>query len=124
MGIDFLRKILVVDDEELGQAAMEALLSTCGFSTETTGNSHDAVRIANELNPDLVIIDWYLEGKTNGLQVLFSVRTTLGNIAAIIMSGSSSSTIKTQVAAVPNCEYLEKPFQLVDFLAAVDRLDV
>ena len=119
-----MRKILVVDDEELGQEAMQALLSTCGFSTETTGNGKEAVEMANELNPDLVIIDWYLEGQTTGLHVLFNVRSNLGNIAAIIMSGSSSSTIRTQVAEVPNCEYLEKPFLLSDFLAAVERLDV
>ena len=119
-----MRKILVVDDDELGQESMQAILSTSGYSVDTTGFADQAIKMANELKPHLVIIDWFLGGEVNGLQVLSSVRSNLGNIGAIIMSGSSSFDIKSQVAAVPNCEYLEKPFQLTDFQSAVDRLDI
>ena len=103
---------------------MEAVLSTCGFLTETTGSGDAAIQLANDLNPDLLILDWYLDGTMNGLEVLNSIRSTRDSIAAIIMSGSSEQTIKSQVAEVSNCEYLEKPFRLVDFLAAVDRLQI
>lgn len=102
--------------------------------TATTGSDlrpaaiYDSGRIAKQLRSmRTCCAGWHSLDRhdgADGLQVLSAIRSSLGNIAAIIMSGSESTRIKTQLAAVVNCEYLEKPFRLSKFLSTVDRLDI
>ena len=51
------KKILVVDDDKVLLKILDERLSTSGYSVAYTTNGKDAVSIAKERRPDLIILD-------------------------------------------------------------------
>ena len=52
-----VKKILVVDDEEIVRLSLEKELSAAGYSVLTAENGKDGIRIAQEQEPDLILLD-------------------------------------------------------------------
>lgn len=118
--------VLVVDDDFRVAEVHSAMVSSVpGFVA--VGRAHtaaDAIRLVEEVRPDLVLMDIYLPDG-NGLDV---VRTMLAEPAApdviVISAARDLETVRSamQLGAV---HYLVKPFaleQLVERLAAYARL--
>lgn len=51
------KKILIVDDERDALIVLEKRLSTAGYSVIKADNGKDAVRLAKDEQPDLVLLD-------------------------------------------------------------------
>ena len=59
-------KIMVVDDEHLIRWSLEQNLKKQGYEVCTAGTGEDALRLAREEQPELVLLDYHLPG-INGL---------------------------------------------------------
>ncbi|MCX5678698.1 MAG: response regulator [Candidatus Omnitrophica bacterium] len=55
-------KILVVDDEEDMLDFLELRLAANGYSVVTANNGNDAIRLAKEERPDLILLDIMMPG--------------------------------------------------------------
>ena len=55
-------KILVVDDEISLQETVAYNLKKQGYEVQTTGDGTEALDLAREMNPDLIILDVMLPG--------------------------------------------------------------
>ena len=55
-------KILVVDDEISLQETLAYNLKKQGYEVEVTGDGSEALRLARETDPDLIILDVMLPG--------------------------------------------------------------
>lgn len=51
------QKILIVDDEKDALTVLEKRLSTAGYSVIKADNGKDAVRLAKDEQPDLILLD-------------------------------------------------------------------
>ena len=70
-----VEKILVVDDEISLQETLDYNLKKQGYEVVTTGDGMDAIALAREVKPDLIILDIMLPG-LDGLEVCRILRRT------------------------------------------------
>jgi two-component system, NtrC family, response regulator AtoC len=110
-------KILVVDDEHLIRWSLEQNLKKQGYEVFTASNGEDALRIAREEIPDLMLLDIQLPG-INGLQVLEKIKEMEEEIIVIMVT--ALGVLETAVKAMRSgaYDYVNKPFNL-DELAIV-----
>lgn len=67
--------ILVVDDEWLNRELMEAVLQSAGYDAALAGNRDRALKIARELQPDLILVDVRLHYDTEGYDLCRTLKT-------------------------------------------------
>jgi two-component system, response regulator PdtaR len=104
-----MKKILIVEDETIISFGYRLQLEQLGFEVM------DAVRSADEAEealrrerPDVIIMDVYLKGDRNGLDVAREIQRTSA-IPIIFLTASSKPEIVEGIRALPDCHYLVKP---------------
>jgi len=111
------RKILVVDDEENILSGLSYALKRESFEVYTADNGLDAVKLAREVNPDVVLLDRMLPG-LDGLEVCRQLRAH--SDVPVIMVTAKDSEIDTVVGLeVGADDYITKPFSLNVLLARI-----
>ena len=66
-------KLLLVEDDPALSELLEYRFSNEGYDVRTTADGDDALLLAAEDVPDLVILDWMIEG-TSGIEVCRRLR--------------------------------------------------
>ena len=88
----------------------------------TTKDGEEAVDIATEFNPDLIIADWELKGSNlNGLQVVTQLKKqkTTSGIPIIMATQFTSSEMLDKALNAGAIDYLRKPIDKTELLARV-----
>ena len=112
--------ILVVDDDQSTQLLMRRMLVPLNAVVVGATSCGDALRLASELVPDVVLMDILLPGSNeNGWTVAKTIRDDprLKRIPIIIVSAANitgNSTIGHQYEA-----YFQKPFHVRDLLDCI-----
>ncbi len=85
-------KILIVDDKEIDLELLEAILMNLGFQNIITSESgKEAIRLAEEHQPDLLFIDINMPGLTGGeFRGLLKQNPATKDIPVIFISGMIS----------------------------------
>jgi len=114
------RIILVIDDEASIRRNISDLLKPLNYTVITAGNGEEGIEKFIQESPGLVILDINLPGK-DGLQVLEELKATQREIPVIMFTafGTSERAIKAMKAGA--YDYIEKPFELDEFLLIVER---
>ena len=74
------KKILIVEDEIVTAMELEDTLARRGYEIAGTAtNGADAIRIAKEKLPDLILMDIRIEGQMDGVEVANRDRFVLRN---------------------------------------------
>lgn len=109
--------LLVVDDEPKVIEFVKPFLEREGFTVYTAGNGQDALRMAREFNPDLVVLDWMMPGMS-GLDVCRELRklSTVGIIMVTARSDEADRIVGLEVGAD---DYIVKPFSLRELTARI-----
>jgi len=118
-----MKKILLIEDEINIQKVYASLLKKSGFEVETADNGIDGLDKAQQLIPDLVILDLVLP-KLDGELVLEGLKedSSTADIPVLIISAKSDqeSIEKTQKMGAE--KYMVKPIEREELLAAVKIL--
>ena len=95
MGFEIIKKILIVDDEPSVVRLMSKRLKDNGYETIGTHYGHDAIKIAKEKIPDLILLDWDLP-PGGGISVFKILKITLltTRIPIIFITGSGEKVKK------------------------------
>jgi CheY-like chemotaxis protein len=107
--------ILVVDDDAPILILMQNLLREFGFAAATAKDGMQALQIARELRPDLVLLDKNMPGMT-GAEVVAALRHEPGveGVPILILSGEPMSP--GELAALGAQDAVLKPFDISDLL--------
>lgn len=117
-----MARVLIAEDEaELAQTLADVLRGA-GHEVRTTANGDEALALARELCPELVISDWMLGTWTDGVTLIDSLRAARPGLAAILMTGYPSAQLRAWADPKQGLGFLEKPFSLSDFRALVDQV--
>ncbi len=110
---------LIVDDEEDLAAAVEVLLRRAGFRTAKVFDGKAGVQAAQELLPDLVLLDYELP-ELDGLQVLAQLRAdpTTRSIPVLLNSAGRVSLADIEKAD----GFLAKPYPESLLYEMIDRV--
>lgn len=112
-------RILVVDDEHLIRWSLEQNLKKQGYEVLTSGSGEDALRIAREEQPDLVLLDIQLPG-ISGLEVLEKLKEIDDEIVVIMVTAHGGLETAVTAMRLGAYDYINKPFNL-DEMAIVIR---
>lgn len=105
-------KILIIDDEKPICDVLSGSLGDDGYIVDTAAEGEAGLAKIREFQPDIVLLDIWMPGKMDGLQVLAEAKPLFPDIQFIIMSGHG--TIETAVKAVKNgaWDFVEKPLSM------------
>ncbi|MGE0480749.1 MAG: response regulator [Phycisphaerae bacterium] len=118
------KRILVVDDDPDILTAITTGLSDTGATIQTASDGNAAVTLAEENDPDLVILDIMLPQKS-GFLVLEKLRQNKprGSKPRVIMiTGNQGKRHKQYAEALGVDEYLNKPFRMERLLEVTEKL--
>ena len=114
---DYQKKILVVDDEKRIVDILVYNLQKEGYKTLEANDGEEAIRIALEEKPDLILLDIMLP-KVDGLTVCKRLRHTL-NIPILILSAKDEEIDKILGLELGADDYITKPFSVRELMARV-----
>jgi DNA-binding response OmpR family regulator len=122
--MDFaLMKILIVDDEEIIRTMLRATLRAVTSEIREAANGLDALRIAREWRPDVVILDVMMPG-TDGYEICYAIKTApeLKRTRVIMhTTRSDADGVSTGREALADA-YLLKPFEPDELVAVVREM--
>jgi len=111
--------ILLVDDDDLIQSAVQGLLSNLGHAVSSAPCGEEALaRIEAGLHPDLVILDVNMPG-LGGAGTLPRLRTLLPDVPVLLATGRADQTALDLVEHHPFVTLLTKPFGLRELEASL-----
>lgn len=111
---------VVEDNPTMSQLLAERLPSYCQTVKKFASAEAALDDFHNGCQPDIIILDLKL-GKMDGLSLIEIMRAENFRGAVILASGFSDKKAVTVALRLGIIEVLEKPFQLDQFIAAVDR---
>jgi DNA-binding response OmpR family regulator len=116
-----MAKILVVDDEATACVLLAKYFGGCGHVVRTALSAEEARLVTREFAPDALIADWLLTDAT-GLDVAVRLRREWPNLGVIFSSGLPEQQISAAAGVVRGSVLLEKPVELAEMRAALERV--
>ena len=110
-------RILLVDDEVAIQRAIGPLLRSRGYDVDIAGSGADALRLAGERMPDLVVLDLGLPD-LEGTEVCRRLRAT-SQVPIVVLSARTAETDKVDALDLGADDYVTKPFGPEELLARI-----
>lgn len=112
--------ILLVEDDAAFRQAVRVVLESAGFTVAETGSGEEALRVAAELEPSLVLLDVNLPG-FSGYEICRMLREEHGQRMGIIfLSGSKTESIDRATGLGFGADdYVLKPFEPDELVARV-----
>lgn len=107
--------ILIVEDETAIQHLLNRIVSMLGHTAIVAGNGGEAVALAEQRSPDLIITDLSLPGKPNGIELVRALRKLNPDRPLVVTTGYTIGDQMDIVQAEGVRHILGKPF---DILAA------
>ena len=113
------RKILAVDDNAINLAVIEELLES-QYNLMTVSTGIEALKMAQEFRPDLILLDIMLPGM-NGYEVCQEIRksSSLRHTKILMVSAKAMEQDRLKGYQVGADDYLTKPFDGEELLAKV-----
>lgn len=115
-----LARVLAVEDHpEIGDL-MRAALTRARIETALITTGEEALAVVRQQPFDLILLDIALPGMS-GLDVCRRLKSdkTLRHIPVIFVSGQTSKAYHDEARRLGAVDFIEKPFELLDFLARV-----
>jgi DNA-binding response OmpR family regulator len=110
--------VLVVDDEQLVRDLLVQFLSLRGYRALGVKDGAQALTMAEQAPPDLILLDLMLAGMS-GVDVLRRLREKHFNGAIIIVTGSSDEELLEEAWSLHPQEVISKPIDLEKMLAII-----
>jgi UDP-3-O-acyl N-acetylglucosamine deacetylase len=114
------KKVLIVDDEERVVQSIAGVLEDEGFRVATARSGDDAIRVFQQENPDITLLDIWMPGM-DGIEILKRLKGIDPDCQVIMISGHA--TISTAMASVKlgAFDFIEKPLSLDVLLLTIRR---
>jgi two-component system nitrogen regulation response regulator GlnG len=113
-------KVLLADDDGSLRFVLSQALTKEGYTVRATGNVATLAKWVKEGEGDIVVSDVYM-GDDCVFDALPGLRAARPDLPVIVMSAQSTVTTAMTATGVGAYDYLPKPFDLDDLLAAVRR---
>lgn len=116
-------RILVAEDEPSIVVSLEFLLREAGYQVTVARDGEAALRAAEEIKPDLMVLDVMLPG-VNGFEVCRRARQTpaLRKIPILFLTARGFENEIRKGMALGATAYMTKPFATRELVATVGEL--
>jgi two-component system KDP operon response regulator KdpE len=110
-------RVLLVDDEVSIQRAVRPLLRSRGYDVEIAGTGAEALKLAADRAPDLIVLDLGLPD-IEGTEVCRRIRVHL-KVPIIVLSARGAEADKVNALDLGADDYVTKPFGPEELLARI-----
>jgi two-component system, NtrC family, nitrogen regulation response regulator NtrX len=112
--------ILLVDDEESIRSTLAGVLGDEGFRVVTAPDGETGIRLADETDPDLVLLDVWLPG-IDGIEALQTIKKNHPDLPVVMISGHGS--VETAVTATKHgaFDFIEKPLSIDKIVLTINH---
>jgi two-component system alkaline phosphatase synthesis response regulator PhoP len=111
------KRVLVVDDDVKTVELVQLYLSRDGYKVLTAYNGTEALRLARENHPDLIVLDLMLPG-VDGLEVCRTLRNE-SDVPIIMLTARTTDEDKLTGLGLGADDYVSKPFSPRELAARV-----
>ncbi len=113
-------KLLLVEDDPGLVELLSYHFSKEDFDVESTPDGEEALMLAQESPPDLVLLDWMIEG-ISGIEVCRRLRRMPGtaNVPIIMLTGRGEEADRVRGLETGADDYVTKPFSPRELIARV-----
>lgn len=113
-------RVLIVDDEPLVRELLVDAMDGMGLDISTAGSGGEAVDIAIDDPPDIVVTDIRL-GDCTGMEMLDQLESTIGNVPAVVISGCADAGMFSEASRRRPIELLTKPLDIDRLRRAINN---
>ena len=113
-------RILVVDDQAANLRVVSALLAREGYEVTTAGSGGEALQLAPQCRPDLILLDMMMPGM-DGFDLLgaFKQHPVLHRVPAVFLTAAYDRDLLVRAFDAGAVDYVTKPFMPEELLARV-----
>ena len=115
---DRIPQVLVVDDEPNIRELVQVALKFHGCSVSTAGSGREALRQAEAVRPDLIVLDVMLPD-LDGFEVCRRLRAAGNEVPVIFLTARDTSSDTVTGLAIGGDDYVTKPFSVEALVARV-----
>lgn len=119
------RNVLIVDDQPDIRKLILMTMESEDFALHETDNGVDALRLAHNLRPAVVLLDVMMPGGLDGYQVCEKIKSdeALKSTTKVVLLTARGQRTDVERGQSVGCDaYLVKPFSPIELLDTVDRL--
>lgn len=114
-------RVLVVDDEEMLADLLASALRYEGWEVTTAGTGIAAVRAAQEIGPDVIVLDVMLPD-FDGLEVMRRIHGHTPGVPVLFLTAKDSVEDRVAGLTAGGDDYVTKPFSLEEVVARLRAL--
>lgn len=118
------KRILLVDDDQDILTSMQAAFEPTGATVDTASNGNKAVELVEKNQPDLVVLDMMLPGRS-GFLVLERIKARKPKNTkpfVIMITGNEGARHKMYAESLGVNEYFNKPVKMDKLISTAERL--
>jgi CheY-like chemotaxis protein len=118
-----MKRVLVVDDRASSREILRIALESGGYSVCEAGDGLDAVRIARQMEPDLILLDLQMP-VLDGFGALKQLRADprFASLPIVAVTANAMEGDREKALSAGFTGYLSKPVTLAALRAALARL--
>ncbi|MBS2040277.1 response regulator [bacterium] len=117
-----MKNVLVLEDDENLRELLVDVLDSLDYKVEGASAPEVALHLAHEIAFDVVISDVRMAGPVDGLGALEELKRQRPQLRCIVMTGFADELAPVRALQISVDDYLYKPFEVKDVLAALERL--
>ena len=115
-----LARVVIAEDEAIVRLDLKEILLAAGYDVVgETGRGDEAVRLVEEHQPDLAILDIKMPGM-DGLRAAREI-TSRHQVAVLLLTAFSQRDLIEEARDAGVAAYLVKPFQRIELIPAIDQ---
>ncbi len=112
--------ILVVEDESIVSKDIQNSLKKLGYNVVgACNNGEEAIELAKEQQPDLVLMDIMLKGDMSGIDAANQIRSQY-NIPIIFLTAYADESTLSKAKVTEPYGYILKPFKEIDLHSSIE----
>lgn len=114
--------ILIVEDERIIALDLRQKLRKLGYDVPCMAhNGRDAVRLAQELQPGLVLMDIMIEGDIDGIETARRIREHI-DMPVIFVSACTDGPTRARAMCDAQSAFVSKPVEISELKACIETL--
>ncbi|MEE9394163.1 MAG: response regulator transcription factor [Planctomycetota bacterium] len=119
---DHPQSLLIVDDDQTLRERIARAFTGRGFEVRVAADGHEAIALAKQDSPEMAIVDLKMPGPS-GLEVVRDLLEIDVSTKIIVLTGYGSIATAIEAVKLGAANYLSKPADADDILAAFERGD-
>ena len=114
------KRLLLVEDDRALADLVTFHFERAGYAVTRTGDGEEALILADEVRPDIILLDWMIEG-ISGIEVCRRLRrrATSANTPIIILTARGEESDRIRGFETGADDYVTKPFSPRELVARV-----